>query len=78
MPSTRRLRTIVQADGRIEICAPHLTEGDTVDVIILPSNGAKPKRGARVILEQSPGGRLFKTAAEVDAYIRNERDSWDR
>jgi predicted ribonuclease YlaK len=23
------------------------------------------------------GGRLFKTAEEVDAYIREERDSWD-
>lgn len=25
-----------------------------------------------------PGGRLFKTAEEVDAYIREERDSWER
>lgn len=24
------------------------------------------------------GGRLFKTAEEVDAYICEERDSWDR
>lgn len=24
------------------------------------------------------GGRLFKTAEEVDAYIREERDSWER
>ncbi len=24
------------------------------------------------------GGRLFKTVEEVDAYIREERDSWER
>ena len=31
-------------------------------------------------LEQAgyTGGRLFKTAEEVDAYIREERDSWER
>jgi len=30
------------------------------------------------ILEELPGGRIFKTSAEVDAYLREERDSWDR
>ena len=31
-------------------------------------------------LEQAgySGGRLFKTAEEVDAYIQEERDSWER
>lgn len=77
MSSKRRLKATVQADGRIEVRAPDLSIGETVEVIIVSSNGAKPKRGAREILAQSPGHRLFKTAAEVDAYIRNERDSWD-
>jgi len=29
------------------------------------------------VLDASPGGRLFKTADEVDAHIREERASWD-
>ncbi len=30
------------------------------------------------IINEMPGGRLLKTAAEVDAYLREERDAWDR
>lgn len=30
------------------------------------------------IINELPGGRLFKTSAEVDAYLREERDSWER
>ncbi len=30
------------------------------------------------IINEMPGSRLFKTSAEVDAYLREERDSWDR
>ena len=29
------------------------------------------------VLERSPGGRLFKTADEVDDYVRRERESWE-
>ncbi len=30
------------------------------------------------IIEGLPGGRIFKTSAEADAYLREERDSWER
>jgi hypothetical protein len=30
------------------------------------------------IIESAPGQRLFKTAEEVDAYLEEERNSWDR
>ena len=30
------------------------------------------------ILKEVPGEHLFKTSAEADAYLREERDSWDR
>ena len=36
------------------------------------------KRAATDILRDYPGGRLFKTAEEVDEYIRKERESWKR
>ena len=30
------------------------------------------------LIKDLPGHRLFKTAEEVDAYLQQERDSWDR
>lgn len=41
----------------------------------------KEKAGRSVLdlLDVLPeGGRLLKTPAEADAYLREERDSWDR
>lgn len=35
-------------------------------------------RSAVDILAEAPGHRLFKTVAEVDDYLRKERDAWDR
>lgn len=32
---------------------------------------------ARDVLAQAPGGRVFSTAAEVSAYLAQERDAWD-
>ena len=37
-----------------------------------------PGRSAVDILNSGPGQRLFKTAQEVDDYIKEERSSWDR
>jgi hypothetical protein len=36
------------------------------------------RQSALDILDELPGGRIFKTADEVDAYLREERDSWER
>ena len=39
----------------------------------------KTKRHSMIdLLEEWEGQRLFKTSAEADAYLREERDSWDR
>lgn len=37
----------------------------------------KPKRSALDILRSIRAERAFKTSAEVDEYLRTERDSWD-
>ncbi len=42
------------------------------------SSGAPSARWAWQIISEGPGHRLFKTAKEVDDYIREERESWDR
>ena len=41
-------------------------------------NAKTTKRPISDILKSYKGGQSFKTAEEVDAYIRAERDSWDR
>ena len=30
------------------------------------------------LMDEGPGQQLFKTADEVDEYLRRERESWDR
>ncbi len=78
MLTATKLRTTVKVGGRIDVSSPDLSVGETVEVIILSSNGQRRRRSAREILAAAPGHRLFKTAEEVDAYIREERESWER
>ncbi len=76
MSAARKLKTTVQPGGRIEVAAPDLPDGQPVEVTIqlIP---APQRRSVLDILAECPGGVLFKTAAEVDAYIHAERDSWE-
>jgi hypothetical protein len=75
---------VVGPDGKIEVSAPELQPGQHVSVTIEPAPASPtpqpPADGLHMIdiIEESPGQRLFKTADEVDEYIRQERDSWDR
>jgi len=71
------LQTIVLPGHKIEIQSPELPVGSHAKVSIQIEDGDPPKRRIGDILKDYPGGRLFKTAEEVDAYIRAERDSWD-
>lgn len=73
---------IVGPDGRIEISAPELAPGERVTVTI-ESQGARQENPAKQrhvidIVENLPGHRAFQTAEEVDEYLREERESWDR
>lgn len=74
------IRAKVQPGGKIEIESPELTAGEDVDVTISPSadETAPKKRSAWEILSEAPGHLIFKSAEEVDDYIREERASWDR
>lgn len=78
MLAERRIRTNVKVGGLIEVHAPDLPVGEPVEVTIQPVSRSQSKRSVVDILAECPGGVLFKTAEEVDAYIREERDSWDR
>ena len=84
---TLRIHTIVQPGGKVEFVCPELEPGQSVDVVVSrsaedgsPAQGAdgdaRPRRSLLDILNEAPGHLLFKTAEEVDEYIREERDSW--
>jgi len=47
-------------------------QAETADALFERMRG----KSVREIVAMLPGHQLFKTAEEVDAYIREERDSW--
>lgn len=75
---------VVGPDGSITITSAGLTPGQRVKVTVEAvasgeqASEQEPQRHVIDLLAEMPGHRLFKTAEEVDEYIREERDSWDR
>ncbi len=78
MPSVLYRKTAVLPGGKIEVTDQALPSGEVVDVIILLPASSTTRRSAVDILAEAPGHRLFKTAADVDDYLRKEREAWDR
>jgi hypothetical protein len=79
MQAALHLKTTVLPGGKIEVMDTSLPSGEIVDVIVLlPASPAVARRSAVDILAEAPGQRLFKTAADVAAYLREERDAWER
>ena len=73
-----QVKTTVLPGRRIEVGAPELPEGRGVTVLILVDDEERtPKRKLSAVLASYPGGRLFRTAQEVDNYLRLERDAWE-
>ena len=72
-----QVMTTVLPGHRIEICAPELPVGKTATVFIVLNGGEMPKRPLHQVLAGYPGGQLFKSAEEVDAYLKAERDAWE-
>jgi hypothetical protein len=79
MQAALRLTTSVRPGGRIEITDAQLPEGEAVDVIVLFQPTTNGKSDSILdVLAQAPGHLAFKTAAEVDAYLQQERQQWER
>ena len=76
MVKTIQSRTVVLPGHRIEIQSPDLPEGKSALVLIILEYDENPKKTWTENLQGYRGG-LFKTAKEVDDYIREERASWD-
>ena len=77
MQEAIHIRATVQPGNRIEIVNGQLQEGEEVDVVVSPASSAK-RRSAVDILSEAPGGLVFKTAADVAAYLKEEKESWGR
>jgi hypothetical protein len=78
MPGALHHKIAVLPGGKIEVTDQALPAGEVVDVIILlPASSATARRSAVDILAEAPGHRLFKTAEDVDDYLRKEREAWD-
>ena len=77
MHKALHIRTTVQPGGRIEIVDEELTDGESVDVVVSPASPPE-RRSAVDILNEAPGGLVFKTAADVTAYLKEEKEAWSR
>lgn len=75
---TRAIRTtaIVQQGGIVQIVSSELGEGTSVEVIVLAEDGPN-KPSVNELLAGKRGGILYTTPEQVDAAIREERDSWE-
>ena len=76
------LHAVVQTGGRIEVPAPPgMREGDELDVVLLTedrSDAVAHSRSVLEILDSLPRDiAFFKSSQDVDAYVREERDSWE-
>ncbi len=79
MQTALRLTSTVQPGGRVEVSNPQLPAGKSVEIIVLFTQEAQVVRRSIVdVLAEAPGHLAFQTAEEVDAYIREERDAWER
>ena len=79
MRAALHLKTTVLPGGKIEIVDQELPAGESVEVIILLSvSPSSVRRSAVDILAEAPGQHLFKTAADVEAYLQHEREAWER
>ncbi len=77
MNTVIHLTTTVLPDGKIEITAPELAPGTIAHVTVTIEDAAQAGLHVLDIVAALPGHRLFKTAADVDAYIQEERDAWE-
>lgn len=80
MQTALRLETVVLPGHRLEVCAPELPEGATVEVIVvLPARPAPAPRSMLQFLNTlPPGPLLFHTPEEANRFLQEERDSWER
>jgi hypothetical protein len=73
-----RVKTVVLPGGKIEISRPELIAGQHATVVVMIED-TEPNGQRHVIdiLRALPGHQLFHSVEEVDAYMGEERNSWE-
>jgi hypothetical protein len=74
---TFHVQTKVLPGHRIEIVSPELPEGRSARVFVVLEEPEAAKRPLYEVIGNYPGGEVFASPQEVDAYVRAERESWD-
>lgn len=77
MQKALHIRTTVQPGGKVEIVSEELPVGEDVNVVV-SSASPSGQRSVVDILNEAPGGLVFKTAEDVAAYLKEEKESWGR
>ena len=74
--------TTVQVGGKITVESPELPVGTKVQVVLLVNQthpASSPLGGGKPLSSFiGTGSRHFKSASEVDSFIRAERDAWEK
>lgn len=80
MQAALRVTTKVLPGNRIEITAPKLREGESVDVLlVLPETPSSPRRSVLdIIAPLPPGPHSYSTWEAFERRFQEERNSWDR
>ncbi len=80
MISELRTEAIVQSGGLVQIRSDELPEGATVKVILImkiPQPEEARTKNLVNFIGATRGKGSFFGVEDIDAYIREERDSWD-
>ena len=73
------MTTTILPGGKIELSSPEFVAGQQATVLVKIEDEQPHKYTVSQHLARANyhGGRLFTTADEVDAYIREQRDTWE-
>ena len=77
MSRVLEVKTTILPGHRIEVHVPDFPEGGVATVRIELEGTSPPKRRLSAVLGNYPGGQLFGSAEEVEAYLKAERESWE-
>lgn len=65
--------------GRLQQQVRVILLGEALPTAVLDQNPDElVPRSIMDVLAEAPGQRIFRTAADVEAYLQEERESWDR
>lgn len=77
MQTAIHLQAQVKSQGTIEIENLSIPSGTIVDVFIISPKTIQTGLNVLDIIDSTPGQRLFKTAEEVQHYLKAERNAWE-